>query len=77
MGIYELHDHLERTEQLKQNISKVKENGAQITIVIFHWGNEKEEVPDSNQTTLGRLAQRYGHYDFPANLYHRSKGCQK
>lgn len=56
VGIYELHDHLERTEQLKQNISKVKENGAQITIVIFHWGNEKEEVPDSNQTTLGRLA---------------------
>lgn len=56
VGIYELHDHLERTEQLKQNISKVKENGAQITIVIFHWGSEKEEVPDSNQTTLGRLA---------------------
>lgn len=56
VGIYELHDHLERTEQLKQNIAKVKEKGAQFTIVIFHWGNEKEEVPDSNQTTLGRLA---------------------
>ena len=25
-------------------------------IVIFHWGNEKEEVPDTNQMTLGRLA---------------------
>ncbi|MFR5148930.1 MAG: CapA family protein [Ruminococcus sp.] len=25
-------------------------------IVIFHWGNEKETVPDSNQTTLGHLA---------------------
>lgn len=24
--------------------------------MIFHWGNEKEEVPDSNQMTLGRLA---------------------
>lgn len=56
VGIYELNDHLERTEQLKQNITKVKEEGAVITIVIFHWGNEKEEVPDSNQTTLGRLA---------------------
>ena len=56
VGIYELKDHLERTEQLKQNIAKVKEQGAVITIVIFHWGNEKEEVPDSNQTTLGRLA---------------------
>ncbi len=56
VGIYELNDHLEREEQLKQNIAKVKEDGAQIVIVIFHWGNEKEEIPDSNQTTLGRLA---------------------
>ena len=56
VGIYELKDHLDRTEQLKQNIAKVKEQGAVITIVIFHWGNEKEEIPDSNQTTLGRLA---------------------
>lgn len=56
VGIYELKDHLERTEQLKQNIAKVKKQGAVITIVIFHWGNEKEEIPDSNQTTLGRLA---------------------
>lgn len=56
VGIYELKDHLDRTEQLKQNIAKAKEQGAVITIVIFHWGNEKEEIPDSNQTTLGRLA---------------------
>ena len=56
VGIYELKDHLEREEQLKQNIAKVKTDGAQITIVIFHWGNEKEEVPDSNQTTLAHLA---------------------
>ena len=56
VGIYELKDHLVRKEQLKQNIAKVKAEGAQITIVIFHWGNEKEEVPDSNQTTLAHLA---------------------
>lgn len=60
VGIYELKDHLERAEQLKQNIAKVKEEGAVITIVIFHWGNEKEEVPDSNQTALGRLAIEEG-----------------
>ena len=24
--------------------------------MIFHWGNETETVPDSNQTTLGRIA---------------------
>lgn len=56
VGIYELYDHLEREQQLKDNISKVKEEGAQLIIVIFHWGNEKETVPDSNQTTLGHLA---------------------
>ena len=56
VGIYELNDHLEREQQLKDNISKVKSEGAQLTIVIFHWGNEKETVPDSNQITLGRLA---------------------
>ena len=56
VGIYELNDHLEREQQLKDNIAKVKENGAELIIVIFHWGNEKETVPDSNQTTLGHLA---------------------
>lgn len=56
VGIYELNDHLGCEQQLKDNISKVKEEGAQLVIVIFHWGNEKETVPDSNQTTLGRLA---------------------
>ena len=43
-------------EQLKQNIAKVKQDGAQLIVVIFHWGNEKEEVPDENQKTLGHLA---------------------
>ena len=56
VGIYELYDHLEREQQLKDNIAKVKADGAQLIVVIFHWGNEKETVPDSNQTTLGRLA---------------------
>ena len=56
VGIYELKDHLEREQQLKDNIAKVKADGAQLIVVIFHWGNEPETVPDSNQTTLGRLA---------------------
>lgn len=56
VGIYELNDHLGREEQLKQNIAKVKQDGAQLIIVIFHWGNEKEEIPDENQKTLGHLA---------------------
>ena len=56
VGIYELYDHLEREQQLKDNIAKVKVDGAQLIVVIFHWGNETETVPDSNQTTLGRIA---------------------
>ena len=56
VGIYELYDHLEREQQLKDNIAKVKADGAQLIVVIFHWGNETETVPDSNQTTLGHIA---------------------
>ena len=56
VGIYELYDHLEREQQLKDNIAKVKADGAQLIVVIFHWGNETETVPDTNQMTLGRLA---------------------
>ena len=56
VGIYELYDHLEREQQLKDNIAKVKADGAQLIVAIFHWGNETETIPDSNQTTLGRIA---------------------
>ena len=56
VGIYELYDHLDREQQLKDNIAKVQADGAQLIVVIFHWGNETETVPDSKQTTLGRMA---------------------
>lgn len=56
VGIYELYDHLEREQQLKDNIAKVKQDGAQLIIVVFHWGNEKETSPDSNEITLGHMA---------------------
>ena len=56
VGIYELYDHLDREQQVKDNIAKVQADGAQLIVVIFHWGNETETVPDSNQTTLGRMA---------------------
>lgn len=56
VGIYELHDHLERMQQLKDNIAKVKEDGADLIITIFHWGNERETVPDYNQMTLAHAA---------------------
>lgn len=56
VGIYELHDHLERKHQLLVNIQKVQAEGADLVFVVFHWGNEKDTVPDSNQITLAKLA---------------------
>lgn len=56
VGIYELHDHLERMQQLKDNIAKVKADGADLISAIFHWGNERETVPDYNQMTLAHAA---------------------
>ncbi len=60
VGIYELQDHLERAQQLKTDIAKVKKEGAQLIVVEFHWGVEKETAPDSNQITLGHLAIEEG-----------------
>lgn len=56
VGIYELDTHLECRTQLVNNINKVKEEGANLIIVNFHWGNETETTPDSNQTTLAHAA---------------------
>lgn len=60
VGIYELNDHLERMQQLKDNIAKVRKDGADLIITVFHWGNERETVPDSNQTALAHAAVNYG-----------------
>ena len=56
VGIYELNDHLERTGQLRTNIARVR--GGRCTACNRHLplGQRKEEVPDTNQMTLGRLA---------------------
>ena len=56
VGIYELNDHTGRATQVKNNIAKVKEEGADVVIVIFHWGIERDAAPSSSQITLGRLA---------------------
>lgn len=56
VGIYELADHMGRAQQVKNNIAKVKSEGADVVIVIFHWGIERDAAPSSTQTALGRLA---------------------
>ncbi|WP_394283126.1 CapA family protein, partial [Frisingicoccus sp.] len=39
-GIYELDDHEERIPQVKSDIAKLKKDGADIIVAVFHWGNE-------------------------------------
>lgn len=55
-GIYELADHLEKKQQVKDNIGALKEAGAQLIIVNFHWGAEREYTPNDTQKTLAHLA---------------------
>ncbi len=52
VGIYELYDHLEREQQLKDNIAKVKADGAQLIVVIFHWGNERKSFRTATRQHL-------------------------
>ena len=56
VGIYELNDHMGRAQQVKDNIAKVKEEGAELILVVFHWGIERDAVPTDTQTALARLA---------------------
>ena len=56
VGIYELNDGTGRAQQVKDNIAKVKSEGADVVIVIFHWGIERDAAPSHSQITLGRLA---------------------
>ncbi len=42
--------------QLTSAINSVKEQGANLIIVNFHWGNDGETTPNSDQTTLAHAA---------------------
>ena len=55
-GIYELAEHLDKQEEVRTNIAALKEAGAQVVIVNFHWGIEKEYLPNDTQKTLAHLA---------------------
>lgn len=56
IGTYELAENMGIQDELKSNIQKAKEAGAQVTIVYFHWGMEKETVPNETQVQLGHIA---------------------
>lgn len=56
IGIYELPYGLESANLLRENIAAVKSEGAQLIIVSFHWGTEKDNYPDSIQKELAHIA---------------------
>ncbi|WP_075047781.1 CapA family protein [Bacillus andreraoultii] len=41
--------------RISQDIQLLREQGAQIVIVHFHWGNERQYVPDQSQVSLGKF----------------------
>lgn len=55
-GVYELAEHIDCKQDLLDNIAFLKEQGAQIIIVSFHWGQEKENVPSDVQVELAHAA---------------------
>lgn len=55
-GVYELAEHIDCKQDLLDNIASLKEQGAQIIIVSFHWGQEKENVPSDVQVELAHTA---------------------
>lgn len=55
-GIYELAEHMEKEQQVKENIAALKKEGADLIIVNFHWGTEREYTPNETQKALAHLA---------------------
>ena len=55
-GVYELAEHINCKQDMLDNIASLKEQGAQIIIVSFHWGQEKENVPSDVQVELAHTA---------------------
>ncbi|MEM1505372.1 CapA family protein [Domibacillus sp. 8LH] len=49
-------DTVEIRDQVKKDIAQMREKGAAIVIVHFHWGVERSYVPEESQKTLARFA---------------------
>jgi hypothetical protein len=47
-------------EQLLTELEKVKNKGAKLIVVYFHWGTELDAYPDENQRYLAHLAIDHG-----------------
>ena len=56
IGIYVLADGMGREEQVRQTIAQAQEQGAQLIVMAFHWGSEKQTAPDETQQSLAHIA---------------------
>lgn len=56
VGTYVLADGLGVKDSMEKNIQDLKDEGAQVIIVSFHWGEEKAEYPNDVQVELAHAA---------------------
>ncbi|MCD7834430.1 MAG: CapA family protein [Lachnospiraceae bacterium] len=56
IGIYELATGMGCESQVRETIAEAQTEGAQLIIVAFHWGTEKETAADETQQTLAHVA---------------------
>lgn len=56
VGTYILIDFWDCEDELRTNIQQLKDDGAELIISIFHWGNELDLEPDEYQLAFGKMA---------------------
>lgn len=56
VGTYVLADGLGVKDSMEKNIQNLKDEGAQVIIASFHWGEEKAEYPNDVQVELAHAA---------------------
>lgn len=56
IAMYELAEHRDIEPELQQYVATAREEGADVVVVYFHWGMEREYTPDENQIYLAHSA---------------------
>lgn len=56
LGTNELPEHMGCEEEMIKNIESLKEQGAQVIIASFHWGIERDNMPNDTQKKLAHSA---------------------
>lgn len=55
-GVYELAEGIDCQDDMTAAIQALKDAGADVIVVSFHWGTEKENYPDETQQALAHAA---------------------